>query len=622
MSERLVAADRLFDSRQYAAALADYEAILAAKPGHPEAMTGRALCLFQQGRFEQAVTALQELLPLLPDSDQLRLILAEAQLLSGQRIEAQHGLEEILVRSPDNAEAQLRLGRIYLDQERYEAANRCIAAVLAQHPEHVEALGYMGLMLIRFCQFDEAMQALSRAYRLAPDNVLVLNNLGRACKMMGDPEQALHWYRLALDLEPDNACVVSNYLFAFNYCASVAADYAADEHFRRAPHCRPNGVVLPEVAYEAVAGGGKLRIGYVSGDLYTHSVTYFLEPVLQQHDRHRFEVYCYSVGSTRDATTARLEQLSDCWRDMSAESPEVLARQIRSDRIDILVDLSGHTGDNRLGAFALRSAPVQVSWIGYPATSGLPEMDYYLTDDYCDPPGMTERFYTERLYRLPHSFCCYLPPMEFPPIAPLPCLSNGYITFGSFNNFAKVTQQQLALWARILQAVPEARLYLKSMALGTDSVKQRVLEQFAAAGVAPERILLRVVTKTPLEHLAEYGRVDIALDTFPYHGTTTTCEALWMGTPVVALTGTTHASRVAVSLLENAGCPELLAADEDEYLRQAVGLAADIDRLRGYRLSLRVCMAQSPLMDAVEVTREVERAFEEMVLRTRGRAES
>lgn len=619
----LEAADQLFDAQEYAASLETYDKALGEQSGNVEALSGRALCLFHLARFEEAVAALQELRTILPESEQLQLILAES-LLQAKRIdEGRQCLEELVRSAPGNVDAQLRLGRFYLDKDDYKAAYRCFAIVLQMNPDNAEALGYMGIVLIRHCQFDEAITVLSRAYALTPTNAMILNNLGRAFKMMGRQHEALDWFRQALEVEPENASIVSNYLFSLCYCEGLEPLWVAQEYFRLAPQCQPRGQHdLIDVVSVEPRKSDRVRVAYVSGDFYTHSVSYFLEPVLQHHDRKKYEIFCYSVGRAHDATTERLMSLVDCWRDMVAMPPEELWRQVRTDQIDILVDLSGHTADNRLGAFALRAAPVQVSWIGCPATTGLTQMDYYLTDYYCDPPGATEQFYTESLIRLPRTFCCYLPPLEFPPVGLSPFLANSCITFGSFNNFAKVTRRQIGLWARILAAVPGSMLYLKSMSLGSTSVKHDVLEQFAAVGVAEGRLLVRGITETSFEHLAEYGTVDIALDTFPYHGTTTTCEALWMGTPVITLAGSTHASRVGVSLLENVGCPELIATSEEHYVQIATTLARDVNRLKQYRRDLRSRLAYSPLMDAVGVTQELEEAYQAMYAQHRLTSES
>lgn len=601
-------AERFIEQKDFCRALSAYQQAFDLNPGNIEAETGVAVGLVNVGRYGEAVPHLEALMDRLPDSAALRIMLAEALHKSGRSDEAVSHLQKLLTWMPDNIEAKVDLGRILLERENYSEANAYLAAALASDPLNVKALSYMGLMMIKFCQYDDALTVLLKAYSQSPHDVLVLNNLGRVSKMMGRHIEALEWYRKALEYEPDNVVVIGNYLFALNYCDGLDPEFVAAEHFRLAPlyaeNIKPFGDELQTRADTSV-----LRIGFVSGDLYTHSVAYFFEPVLQHLDRQSFKVFCYSLGSTMDATTGRLKALNNTWRDMSSSSPEVLAGQIRQDRIDILVDLSGHTADNRLSAFAGRSAPLQISWIGYPNTSGLSQMDYYITDSVCDPPGMTEHLYSERLWRLPRVFCCYLPPMEFPAITSAPFLANGHVTFGSFNNFAKVTARQIRLWANILKAVPESRLYLKSMALGDTSVKQDVLAKFKAEGVGADRIDMRVVTRTPLEHLQEYAKVDIAFDTFPYHGTTTTCEALWMGTPVISMAGVTHVSRVGVSLLQSVGCHELIASSPEEYIEKAVALAGDRQRLVAMRGKLRGMMALSPLMDAAGVTRELEEAL-------------
>ena len=607
----LEAADAAFDSREYNRALDQYRLAHASQPEDTEARMGIALSLIYLRRFEEAIPCLMALEPLMPASDQLQFMLSDALFQAGRRQEAQERLEKLVAKSPTYVDAQNRLGMLYLDRGQYPEANRCFAVVLELNPAHVDALCCMGLMMIKFCQFDNALAVLHKALAIDPANVLALNNLGRACKMLGRHGEALGWYRKALETDPANLCVIGNYLLALNYCDGLAPEFIASEHFRLAPRYKTSE---PQVnpAVPQTGNGERLRVGYISGDFYTHSVAYFLEPILQHHDHKRFEIICYSLGTTSDATTTRLKTLACHWRDMAAESPERLFRQIREDRVNILVDLAGHTADNRLATFALRAAPVQISWLGYPNTTGLEQMDYYLTDSDCDPPGMTDHLFRERLWRLPRIFCSYLPPMEFPPIGPSPSLSNGFVTFGSFNNFAKVTASMITLWSHLLLEVPNSRLYLKSMSLGDKSVNEGVLAAFAAEGVTVDRIQMRTVTSTPLEHLEEYSRVDIALDTYPYHGTTTTCEALWMGTPVITLAGNTHASRVGVSILRHVGCADCIAYNSEEYLSLAVALASSPAQLAFLRERLRGMMARSALMDYAGITREVEAAFTAM----------
>jgi predicted O-linked N-acetylglucosamine transferase (SPINDLY family) len=607
----LADADRFFDIKDYVQALIVYEKVLSHNSDGIEAKTGQALCLVHLGNYSEAVPYLLDLLKYLPESEALKLVLAGALSKSGRNTEAVAYLAELIATFPDNIEALASLGRIQMEQGEYPQANECLKKVLLLNPDHIEALSCMGLMLIKFCQFDDALKALQKAHALAPNDALILNNLGRASKMIGHHQDALYWYRLALDAEPGNTCIVSNYLFALNYVEGLEPAFIAHEHFRLAPRFYAFDLVNdPHVNSPCVHE--RLRIGYVSADLYTHSVSYFLEPILQCHDHSRFEIFCYSIGSIKDATTERLMSLVDNWRDLKAVDPETLAKVIRKDQIDVLVDLAGHTGNNRLSTFAASAAPVQVSWIGYPNTSGLTQMDYYLTDAICDPPGMTEQLYSERLWLLPRAFCCYLPPIQFPPVMPLPCVTNGHITFGSFNNFAKVTPTMIGLWAQLLHAVPSSSLYLKSMPLGERQVTETLLAAFAAEGISEDRIETRTVTSTPLEHLEEYSRVDIALDTYPYNGTTTTCEALWMGTPVVSWAGTTHVARIGAMLLHQVGCSDLIAEDADSYVARAISLAHSRTRLANLREHLRGMMARSVLMDYSGITCEVEEAFSMM----------
>lgn len=604
-------ADQSFDAGNYADALEKFGGALEISPADIQAQTGVAVSLMHLRRYSEALPKLVQLEVLMPTSPQLQFLLGEALLCTARFHEAEVCLSKLVAQAPDNIEAQSCLGKVYMELHKYPEANRCLTAAIALDPRHVASLVNMGIMMIKFCQFDDALIALKNALAIEPENSLALNNLARAYKMMGRPDEAKTWFMRGLEVSPNDIIIIGNYLFTLNYCADLSPEYVAREHFRLAPSAHSLGCDT-DVTPLKRRDSGKLRIGYVSGDFYTHSVAYFIEPILMNHDYDKFDVVCYSLGTDRDATTERIKALPCVWQDMAGTAPVALARQIHEDNIDILVDLSGYTAENRIGTFACRPAPLQVSWIGYPNTSGLEQMDYFLTDSDCDPQGMTDHLFSEHLWRLPRIFCCYLPPIEFPVVVPSPHIENGFVTFGSFNNFGKVTRQQMALWARILRAVPGSRLYLKSMSLGDRSVRESVLAQFSAEEVDSDRIDMRTVTTTPLEHLHEYSRVDIALDTFPYHGTTTTCEAIWMGTPVITRTGVTHASRVGVSLLRNIGCADCIAADADDYVARAVALAHDHARLSALRLQLRSMMAHSPLMDVAGVTREVEEAFMKM----------
>jgi predicted O-linked N-acetylglucosamine transferase (SPINDLY family) len=355
----------------------------------------------------------------------------------------------------------------------------------------------------------------------------------------------------------------------------------------------------------------RLRIGYVSSDLNRHPVGRFLLPLLEHHDKTQVEVFAYAQVRVPDETTQQLRSFIDVWRNILGLSDAATAELIRQDQIDILVDLAGHTSSNRLLVFAQKPAPVQVSYLGYPASTGLSTIDYRLTDALADPPGMTESRYSECLLRLPHCAWCYQPAASTPPIGDLPAIRNGHITFGSFNNFSKVNEPLLEWWAEILRQVPGSRLLLKAKSFAAESVQQKVRNAFLRRGITTDRLTLYPFVQAN-DHLGMYGQVDIALDTFPYHGTTTTCEALWMGVPVITLAGQAHVSRVGVSLLTHAGMPEWIAADADEYVFKAIQLANDLPALTNIRLKIREQMMQSPLMDAATFARNIETAYRQI----------
>ena len=358
--------------------------------------------------------------------------------------------------------------------------------------------------------------------------------------------------------------------------------------------------------------GRPLRVGYVSGDFRRHPVAFFVEPILRCHDRGAIQPICYSNCNERDDLNAHLRTLVPDWRDIDQLDDDAVAALIRRDRIDILVDLSGHTARNRLLVFARKPAPVQVTAIGYVNTTGLAAIDYRLTDAWCDPPGRDETLYSETLWRLPGGFNCYAPPNGLPAPGPPPLAASGPVTFGSFNNLDKISNEVLDLWVELIRSVPAARLVLKTKTLSEPAVGDAIRARFAAAGLDPARIELIEWSATLREHFEHYQRIDIALDPFPYNGTTTTCDALMMGVPVIALAGDRHAARVSASILARLGLEVLVAPDLPGYLARAQVLAQKPDALANLRATLRRRIAASPLADAPGYARSLEAAYREM----------
>mgnify|MGYP001076071199 CR=1 FL=1 len=457
-------------------------------------------------------------------------------------------------------------------------------------------------------QLIETLRRVKKS--LNPRLAVALNSLGSAYQGQGDFENAERCYRQCLAATPGDLQARSNLLMLLNYLPDADAARVFAEHLEwgrvaesRIPRLDPAGFDHDPQR--------RVRVGYVSPDFREHSVASFIEPVLRQHDRSRFEVCCYSSLPTPDETTLRIRASVDVWRDIHKLSDGEAARLIRDDRIDILVDLSGHTSGGRLGIFAARPAPLQMTWMGYPNTTGLGAIDYRITDGVADPAG-EEAWYSEALMRLDGCFLCYQPDPDTPEVAPLPALANGHVTFGSFNNFSKINPGVLQLWSEVLKQVPGSRLLLKCPALTDAFVQRRVSDALQALGIGAERVDLLGHTRTRQDHLALYARVDIALDTFPYNGTTTTCEALWMGVPVVTLSGRHHAGRVGASLLKAVGHPEWIAATAENYVRTATGLAADLDALQAIRAVLRRDVAASKLCDATGFVRRIETAYRDI----------
>jgi predicted O-linked N-acetylglucosamine transferase (SPINDLY family) len=357
---------------------------------------------------------------------------------------------------------------------------------------------------------------------------------------------------------------------------------------------------------------GRIKIGYISPDFREHSVSYFFLPFLEYHNRDSFEIFCYSEVKREDKITHRIKELSDHWRPIAWLRDRAVAEQVRQDGIDILVDLAGHTAENRLLVFAYKPAPVQVTWLGYPNTTGMPVIDYRFTDEIADPPGEADEYHSEILMRLPDGFLCYGPPDDAPGVSGLPTHKNGRITFGSFNNLPKINPQVIGLWSRLLHQVADSRLLLKSKQFADEHVRQRFLDLFSVCGIGAERLRLLPRVASTAGHLALYHQVDIALDPFPYNGTTTTCEALWMGVPVITLRGDRHAGRVGASILTRLGLEEMIAQNEEAYVDIGVALAASMSALENLRSGLRSRMQSSVLCDGRSFARTMENTFQKV----------
>ncbi|OHE58522.1 MAG: hypothetical protein A2X71_02315 [Thiobacillus sp. GWE1_62_9] len=520
--------------------------------------------------------------------------------------EAKNCLKKAALLNPRSFEAYYNLGRTQYGRGELEQALASYQKALLLKPDHIDTLVGLGLSCAGMEQWTQAQQFYEQALRINPKHAAALDNLANALRSQGRPELAIPYYRQACAINPRPA-TYSNLLLCLHYPA-IHDPLAVFQEHRAWGELQARGCFAPAFSKADRNPDRKLRIGYVTPDLRAHSVAYFIEPLLVNHDRNQYEIFCYLELGEADDMTRRLQEYASVVRNTSGVADERIAAMIRDDQIDILVDLAGHTNNNRLPVFARKPAPIQITYLGYPNTTGLPMMDYRLTDEWADPPGMTEHLHTEKLVRLEKGFLCFAPPAESPDISLLPSIERGYVTFGSFNALPKITTEMLEVWAKILLSVPNSRLLIKNAQLTDPVLQERLRDQFVQFGLDNERV--EILGRTSKEgHMTAFARVDIALDTFPYHGTTTTCDTLWMGVPVIALAGPSHVSRVGVSLLSRMGLGEHIAHSVDEYIEKAVRLANSTDELSRLRQNLRTMLKDSGLSDGLTFAQTVERAY-------------
>lgn len=581
-------------------ALEHYRTAVRLRPATAELRNELGNALAVAGRLAEAEAELTEAARLAPGIAQIHNNLGNVLRAAGRHADAGACYRAAIERKPDYAEAMANLGVALQETGDLDAAADCYRRALKLDPGAALATTHLGTVLAARGKLAEAEAAHRAAIAAAPGLHGPYNNLGIVLKDQGRLAEAAAAYREALQRRPGDASIHSNLLMAM--CYDPRADeprlYAAHVAFGEKQETSPR----PDFAVDRDPAR-VLRVGYVSPDLYSHSVAAFFGPVLRHHDRSQVHVTCYSDLVSGDEVTDRLRALADGWRDVAGLSDAALVETIRADAIDILVDLAGHTAGNRLPAFAARAAPLQVTWIGYPATTGLGRMDWRISDRWVDPPGVGDRWHTERLLRLDAGFLCYQAPDDAP--VPRASPSAGGPVFGSFNNLSKVNGGVIEVWAELLRAEPAARLLLKSRQLADDGVRARIVDAFARRSIAADRLDLRGRIASREAHLAAYREVDVALDTFPYNGTATTCEAMWMGVPVVTLAGARHAARVGASLLHRAGRADWIAHAATDYVAIARRLAA----ARPAPEEVREALRRSALMDAAGFTRELDGAL-------------
>jgi protein O-GlcNAc transferase len=589
-------------------AIAAFRCALQLRPNFPEVCNNLGNALRDRGQLDEAIAACRRALALHPGYPQAHNNLGNALGDQGRHDEAIAAYRRALELQPDYPEAHTNLGVTLAEQRRTGEAIAAHRRALELRPDYLEAHTNLGSALKDRGYLDEAVAAYRRALQLKPDFPEALNNLGVALKGRGQMDEAIAAYRYALQAKPGYVSAHDNLIHALHLHSNLDSGSIAKEHQRwnhqfsdplkpfLQPHANDRNPVRP------------LRIGYVSPDFLNHVVGRYALPLVERHDREKFEILCYSGVARPDWMTERFRASARAWRNTLGVSDARFSEMIREDAVDILVDLTMHTAGNRLTTFARQPAPVQVTWLAYPGSTGLQSIGYRLTDACMDPPGEKPPWSSEEPVRLPGCWCCYEPPSECPPINALPALSAKGLTLGSLNNFAKVNERVLALWARVLVALERSRLLILCPEGRT---RERVRAFFGARGIVAERVEFARFQE-PREYLKLYQRIDLGLDPFPCNGMTTTCDALWMGVPVLTLPGEMPVSRAGLSLLSCVGLGEFAVPSQDNYVRIAVELAENLPRLANLRATLRPRMKSSPLMDAPRFARNVEAAYRRM----------
>lgn len=578
-----------------------------------------ALARAREGRLEQARSALDRLARAHPADAGVAAALGFVLARMGRTQPAIHHLERALRASPDDPRLLTNLGQLLVEAERPDEGLALLERAADAAPDDAEMRHNLVAALVGIDRMRSAASRAEAALERWPDHERLALGAAIAQRAVGRADRAAATLRTALARRQGTPLLHSALASTLNYVSGVSAEEVHAAHLGYGAALDAGLGRGPCAAEPMSHRGRRLRLGILSGELVSHPVAFFLAPLLRALDRERFEVFLFYTALREDDTTRRLRGMGTAFRAVGALDAPGLDGALRADRLDVLLELSGHTAYHRLPALRFRPAPLQGTYLGYPNTTGVSEVDFRIVDSLTDPPG-AERPGVERLVRLDPCFLCYEPPPDAP--EPRDETPDDAIVFGSFNSLAKLSEACVELWSRLLARVEGSRLTLKDNALCEAAAGDEVRARFAAHGVAPARITTLAKTPSLGDHLRLYNTIDVALDPFPYNGVTTTCEATLMGVPVVTLEGSMHAGRVGLSLLTNMGLTELIARTPDEWIEKAAALAGDEERRRAMRSSLRGRMLASPLCDADAFARRfgetIARLFEERVTRGRG----
>ena len=581
-----------------------YRRIIQLAPTNVSALYGLSWILFLHNNYMDAVNYCTNAVKLDPTQVESHVLLGAIKQKQGKFTEALNSYQKAINLNPQNQNAHRNIGIVLCKLGRYEESINASKAAISIDNKIPGPYLNMANALAELGHLQKAINALRQSLIHSPDYEEAYSALGRILSLQGKIDEAFTCYKKALEINPELTSAQNGILPNLIYSNQFSRQEIYEAHRQWGLAQETNAIQRIDLNNNSDPDK-RLRIGYTSPDFRNHSVAFFFEPLLENKNSSAFEIFCYSDVEKPDNTTEQLKNLSHHWRNCFSLSDEAVAKLIRDDQIDILIDLAGHTEDNRLKVFSKRVAPVQVSYLGYPNTTGLSEMDYLVSDRFLDPDDESEKYYTEKLLYLPNSFFCYKAPSICPDIVSAPVIQNDYVTFGSYNKLTKISDEVIALWSQVLQAVPNSRLIFQCLSLNDPPTRERYEKLFLANHISLERIDF-ISSSSFSDYLAGHANVDIVLDTFPWNGHTVSCHALWMGVPVVTLALDKRSSRMGLSILKTLGLDSCIAFNKEQYVNCARQLAEDRPQLETIRKNLRVRMRSSALCNGKQFTQDFE----------------
>lgn len=595
-----------YNREKYAEAMVICQEIMGLSPSHLPTLNLLGLMALHHQKYQLAETFFHNILEVDESLIEAWVNLSSVHKQANNKEKAKWALEQALQRDSKHIGALNNLATLHLHSGDLHHAESLLQLLLKQDPKNVDGNYNMAILQESGGKYHKAIDYYKTVLHLQPEHHASFMNLGNAQLAIGDHKAAMESYSELCNRKPTDPAPRSNLLVTRNYLTGT------DEKSLNQDHISFGLLFNTErKTRRSVKKKPPFRVGYFSPDFRSHPIYFFILPLLSHHRRSNVQVICYSDVLRPDNKTAECKGFADTWRDISTMPDHEVYTLIQQDEIDLLIDLSGHTARNRLPLFAQKPAPLQATYLGYPNTTGIPGIDYYITDETVSPSSLS--CYSEEICRLEGPFFTYSPPEEAPALTSLPALKNGYITFGVFHNLAKVDDGAMTLWCQLLKDIPDSRLLWQAKAFAETQTREKILTRFNTHGIATERISLHEGTNLE-QHLMLHNSIDISLDTSPWTGHTTTCHSLWMGVPIITLAGQTERSRLGMTTLEHAGLPELIATNREEYLEKNLGLARDFPRLEHYRNIMRNTLMASKIMAHAEFTEGLEKEYLQWLL--------